>query len=228
MVDYGAAAVTHGATGPESPPVIAIKNLCGASVRLVECGNDEFSRGERLISGEAPGDRSVKNGPGGGILEATGNAQALELAHVQNKFEAFGTGAVEINGDEDTRNGDFVVFETVAAGMEIGVQLKTDARGQLLRPTRVIIVLRVGAHVTDSLAGSDGGVSDEAGEQGIFDRRREGQAIVRGVNHGFCLGDVIREADARASLLVGANQIEVIVAKAYVDRKISQRSEVVL
>ena len=43
ILDYGAAAIAHGAAGPETAPAIAIENLRCAGMRLVERGNNEFS-----------------------------------------------------------------------------------------------------------------------------------------------------------------------------------------
>src|ERR1700687_5783836 len=128
VFDDGAAAVAHGAASPKTAPAIAIKNLRRAGVGLVESRNDALSLTERLVAGEASGDGTVENCPGGGVLEARGDAEALKLAHIQDEFKAFRTGAVEIDGGKNSRDGNFVVFETVAAGVEIDVQLETDAR----------------------------------------------------------------------------------------------------
>jgi len=80
--------------------------------------------------------------------------------------------------------------------------------------------LRVRPDVADALAGRNGGVSDKAGEQRIFDRRRGEEPVVGGVDDRFCLADVVREADAGTGLLVGANEIEVIVAKTCINGQI--------
>src|SRR5882762_11426039 len=112
--------------------------------------------------------------------------------------------------------------------MEIGVQLEADARGQFLGPTDFVIILGVGADVANALAGRKGGVPDKAGEQRIFDGRRGEEPVVSGVDDGFCFADVVREADTGTGLLVGANEIEVVIAKACVNRKVSQWREMIL
>src|SRR5580765_7397865 len=121
-----------------------------------------------------------------------------------------------------------MIFEAVATRMEVGVELKAYARGQFLGPTDFVIILGVGPNVADALAGGGSGVSDKAGEQRILDRWRGEEPVVSGVDDGFCLVDVVREADAGTGLLVGADQIEMIVAKASVNRKVSQRREMIL
>ncbi len=104
--------------------------------------------------------------------------------------------------------------------MEIRIELETEAGGQFLRPTDFVIILWVGADVADALAGRNGGVSDKAGEQRIFDGWRGEEPVVGSVDDGFCFADVIREADAGTGLLVGADEIEVIVAKTCINGQI--------
>ncbi len=169
VLDNRAAAVTHCAAHPESPPTIAIEDLRRPSVGLVKSRDDTFALFQRLVTREASRDRTVKIGSRKGILKATADSQTFKLLRIQNNFKPFGVSLVEIDGDEDPRNADFVVFECVVSRMEICIHLKAQTGMELLCPAYLEVILSVSADIADPLIGVRCIVSDEAGEKGIFD-----------------------------------------------------------
>jgi len=86
----------------------------------------------------------------------------------------------------------------------------------------------MGARRRHAGLGSTAFVPDKAGEQRVFDWRRRKQAIVGGMNHGLGFCDVVRQANARAGLLVRVHEVEMVVAKAQVHGQVSNGREMVL
>src|SRR5207302_9363894 len=80
VFDDCAPAVTHRASRPKSPPLVVIKNLRCACVRLIKGRNDSLACDQQCIAGESSGDRAVKISFRQRILQSRGTSQTLELA----------------------------------------------------------------------------------------------------------------------------------------------------
>src|SRR5882762_1894965 len=132
MFDDGAAAVAHSASRPESAPMVVIKNLSRARVRLIKGWNNTLACNERLIARETSRDGAVEISFCKRILKAAGDSQVLKLAHIDDEFQAFRTRAVEIDGHENPRDGNLVIFEAIPARVQICVELQAHARRELL------------------------------------------------------------------------------------------------
>src|SRR5437867_4022444 len=121
IFDNGAATVAHSASRPQSTPAVVIKNLRGAGVRLIKSRNNFFARDKRLVASKASRDGAVEICFCQRILKATGDSQALELAHIDDQLQAFRTRAIEIDGHENAGDGNFVVLKTIPAGVQVSV-----------------------------------------------------------------------------------------------------------
>src|SRR2546427_8896088 len=99
---------------------------------------------------------------------------------------------MKVDRHKNPRNADFVIFEAVVASVEICVKFKAEPGVEFLSPYHFVIILRIWMHIAHSLAWINGVMPDEAGQQRIFDWRRREVAVVGGMQHGFCLIEVIR------------------------------------
>src|SRR5216117_697133 len=134
IFDDGAAAVAHCAARPKSAPAAMIKNLSRAGVRLIKSWNNFFARNERLIARETSRDRTVEISFGKRILEAAGDSQALQLAHIDDEFQTFRTRAVKIDGHENPRDRNLMVLKTVPADVDVSVERSEEHTSELQSP----------------------------------------------------------------------------------------------
>src|SRR6266581_5768355 len=135
---------------------------------------------------------------------------------------------MKINRHKNPGDTDFVILEAVAPGVQICVEFQADSGMQLLCPTHFVIILRIWMHIAHSLAWINGVMPDEAGQQRIFEWWRREVAVVGGMQHGFCLIEVIRQPNARAGLHARINQIEIVITQAQINREVAHRREVIL
>src|SRR5262249_54577888 len=111
---------------------VVIKNLPRSRVRLIESGNNSFSRFQGFIAGKTASNGSEEIGLRERVLEAARDSKTLKLAHVGNELDSFGTRAGEIDRHEYPRDRNLVIFKTVSTGMQVGVEFEADARRNLL------------------------------------------------------------------------------------------------
>src|SRR5262249_41877151 len=143
--------IAQGGADPGVSPSVAIEEVGCAGVGLVKSGLNTFTGIERLVAGEAAGDRAVKEGARNGVLQARAHAQTLKTADVQNNISAAGARGMEINGQKEARDADFVVLKAVVASVGVGVHLQADLRVQFLLPSQLKIILRVSADIAHAL-----------------------------------------------------------------------------
>src|SRR5689334_8464600 len=68
IFDDGAAAIAHRAASPEAAPPIAIENLRGTSMRLIEGGGDALAGNKRFVASEPAGDGAFEIDPCRSVL----------------------------------------------------------------------------------------------------------------------------------------------------------------
>src|SRR5260370_37713811 len=158
-----AAAVAKCAACPEGAPSTVVENLRGSGVSLVESRNDTLAGHQRFVSGKTTGDGAIKEDFLQSVLEAAADSDALQLAHVEHQFCAFGAGGVEVDRNKDAADRNFVVLETVVTSVQIGVQFQAHTRLQFMRPSCFGIIFGVWTHVAHALIGIGRTVTEEAG-----------------------------------------------------------------
>lgn len=131
-----AAAVAKCAACPQATPSTVLENLRGSGVSLVESRNDALAWQKRFVSGKTTGDGAIEEGFLERVLEAAADSDALQLAHVEHQFCAFGARGVEVDGDKDAADRNFVVLETVVTRVQVGIQFHAHTWVQFLRPWR--------------------------------------------------------------------------------------------
>src|SRR5260370_172081 len=129
-----AAAIAKCAACPEGAPSTVVENLRGSGVSLVESRNDTLAGHKRFVSGKTAGDGAIEEGFLQSVLEAAADSDALQLTHVEHQFCAFGAGGVEVDGNKDAADRNFVVLETVVTSVQIGFQLHSHTRIPFLPP----------------------------------------------------------------------------------------------
>src|SRR5581483_3221201 len=111
------AAVAHSRACPEAAPTIVIEELRRTGVSLVEGWDNALPRHQGFVSGKSAGDRPVEVCLLDCVLEAPRDAKVLQLFHVQHQLSAFRAGRVEVDGNENARDRDFVILEGITPAM---------------------------------------------------------------------------------------------------------------
>ena len=75
-----------------------------------------------------------------------------------------------------------MVLKAVMSGVSVGVHFKRHLRMKLLLYANFKIVLRISANVAYALSGISRVIADKACQQGVFNRRRREQPVIRGVH----------------------------------------------
>src|SRR5579859_6128189 len=121
-----------------------------------------------------------------------------------------------------------MVLKAVVAAVRVSIHFQRDLRMQFLLHADFKIILRVSANIAHALIGISGVVADEAGKQGILERRRREQAVIRRMQDRFGARDVVRHADTRTELHMRVNQVKVVIARARIDGDVFEGRKMVL
>src|SRR3954470_14420510 len=113
----GPAAVAQSGANPGTSPAVAIKKIGRAGMRLIKGGLNALAGIKRFIAGKSAGYRPVKEGAGQRISHASAYAQAFQAAHIQDHISAAGARCVEVNGNKQPRDADFMVLKAVMPGV---------------------------------------------------------------------------------------------------------------
>ena len=131
---------------------------------LVERRLDALTGFEGLVAGEAAGDRTIEVCARHRVLQATAEAQALDVTDIQNHVRSRRTRSVEVDGQKQPGNADLVVLEAVVSRVRVRVDFETHLAVELLLPSQLEVVLRVGTDVAHTLVDVGRVVADEAGQ----------------------------------------------------------------
>src|SRR4029077_20864168 len=137
VLDDCAAAIAQRASRPETAPAVAIENLRGTGVSLVEGWDNALARDQWLIASKAAGDGSIEIRARECVLKAAGDAEAVQLFQVQHQLGAAGPGGVEVDGNKDTADRNLMILERVSPGVQVSVEFQTHPGMQFLRTARL-------------------------------------------------------------------------------------------
>src|SRR5229473_8156647 len=115
------------------------------------CGDDALTRFQLLIAGESSSDRAIKMGFRQRILQTSADTQSFEPAQVQHRFHSFRTRGMEVDGNKNAADADLVVLEAVMSRVQISIHFQADSRTELLRPSRLKIILCISAYIAHAL-----------------------------------------------------------------------------
>src|SRR5438105_5243098 len=128
-----------------------VKDGTRAGVRLIKGGHDSFARRQRLIAGKTATHRTVKESPLRRVLQTAGDSQALQVSRIEHEVQAICARGVKVDRQKEPRDADLMVLKTVVAGMGPGGDFHGNLWRQLLRDSRLKIILGVGADIPHAL-----------------------------------------------------------------------------
>ena len=134
-------------------------------MRLIKCRLNALAGRQGLVTGEAAGDRAIKERARHGILQARAHAQLLQIADIQHHIGAAGARRMEVDGKEQPGDPDFVVLKAVVTRVGVSVHFQCYLRMQFLLDADFKIILGISADVAHALVRIGGKVADKAGEQ---------------------------------------------------------------
>ena len=141
-----------------------VKDGTRAGVRLIKGGHDSFARRQRLIAGKTAAHRTVKESPLRRVLQTAGDSQALQVSGIEHEVQAICARGVKVDRQKEPRDADLMVLKAVVAGMRPSGYFHGNLWRQLLRNSRLKIILSVGSNVAHTLVRIDRIVADEAGQ----------------------------------------------------------------
>src|SRR5207302_2466019 len=112
---------------------------------------NSFSWLKRLVCGKTAAHRTVKESPLRRVLQTAGDSQALQVSGIEHEVEAICARGVKVDRQKEPRDADLMVLKAVVAGMRPSGDFHGNLWRQLLRDSRLKIILGVGADIPHAL-----------------------------------------------------------------------------